>query len=176
MIHFVLAAFRSAGLTDFRAKAANFVSKSGSSTHPCYSAQANLGAVSIQSDAFSHRRNVLFVETSISTMFALFGARDASVDARFELLVSHNPAPRSIEFQSPSVYEACKCHAQERLCIDSVLTDYWPTSFQSSLSVNQEILVFKGDTTKTGPKGSGNRSANEDRSATHMCHDRSLND
>lgn len=89
MVGFVLAAFRTAGVTDIGAHSANVVSELRPPAHERRRRPAKFRTVSIQPNAFGHRLHILFAEAGGGTMFARLRTLDAGSDARLELVVGH---------------------------------------------------------------------------------------
>jgi hypothetical protein len=89
MIHFVFAAFRTAGLADFSANAAEVLRKLRTAAHKCRRSPAGLGAITVEADALGHFADVRLAQTGIRAVLAFLGTCSASFDAGLMLLMGH---------------------------------------------------------------------------------------
>jgi hypothetical protein len=89
MVLMVLRAFQSAGITDFRTKAAQLMRELRAAAHKGCGSPAGLGAVTIQPDTFHHAGNVIFGEARRRAVFTNLGAAHAGFDTGLVFVVGH---------------------------------------------------------------------------------------
>ena len=85
----VFAAFHGTGIADGRAERAQLPGKSAIALHQGDGQSANIGAVSIKSDAVGHHRDLVLAQTGVGAMFAGGRTVVACIDTLRKLLVAH---------------------------------------------------------------------------------------
>jgi len=90
MVDFVLPAFRATSVTDFGAYSADVVGELRPSAHVGRRSPANLGAISVKSNALGHHLHVFLAKTCRSTVLAFLRTLNAGCDAGLKMFVGHS--------------------------------------------------------------------------------------
>jgi hypothetical protein len=85
----VFAAFHGTGIADGRAERAQQPGKSAVAFHQGDGQSANVGAISIKSNAVGHHRDIILAQTGVGAVFAGGRAVVACIDTLRKLLVAH---------------------------------------------------------------------------------------
>jgi hypothetical protein len=93
MISLVLAAFNSAGVTDFGAEATQLMGKPRASAHEGGGRPTRLSTILVEPNALGHQGNVFLLQARLSAMFTCFSATDTCVDARLKIFMGHIRPP-----------------------------------------------------------------------------------